>query len=248
MRPSELSFKLAKRLLETRLRDPDGGLPVHLFGQAQRMVRQWLDGDYLVAQGVPRAAVLYPQLAEQAVEFIYLACQRSVSDAKRIKAVLDPYNPAGSTRFVNFTTSKPVWDTDPRKCHVSHVVLDSDWEAELARVLEAHPRVLAYVKNQGLGFEVPYRDGAVPRRYRPDFIIRLDTGAPEPLNLVLETKGYRGTDAQLKAETMAASWVPGVNALAGHGRWAFFEFREVFVIEETFADLVHTLIDRSKAA
>lgn len=248
MRPSEMSFKLAKRLLETRLRDPDGDLPVHLFGQAQRVVRQWLDGGYLVAHGVPRAAVLYPQLAEQAVEFIYLACQRSVPGGQRIKAVLDPYNPAGSTRFVSFTTSKPVWETDPAKSHVSHVVLDSDWEAELARVLEAHPRVLAYVKNQGLGFEVPYRDGAVPRRYRPDFIVRLDIGATEPLNLVLETKGYRGTDAQLKAETMAVSWVPGVNALAGHGRWAFFEFREVFVIEETFGKLVEELMSVEVAA
>ncbi|KQP28814.1 DEAD/DEAH box helicase family protein [Methylobacterium sp. Leaf100] len=248
MRPSEMSFKLAKRLLETRLRDPDGDLPVHLFGQAQRVVRQWLDGGYLVAQGVPRAAVLYPQLAEQAVEFIYLACQRSVSAAQRIKAVLDPYNPAGSTRFVSFTTSKPVWETDPRRCHVSHVVLDSDWEGELARVLEAHPRVLSYVKNQGLGFEVPYRDGAVPRRYLPDFIVRLDDGRPEPLNLILETKGYRGTDAQLKAETMDVSWVPGVNALTGQGRWAFFEFREVFVIEETFAELVDKLVKEEIAA
>ncbi len=121
MRPSALSFELAKRLLEKRLRDPDGDLPVHLFGQANRVVREWLDGGYLVAQGVPRAAVLYPQLAEQAVEFIYLACQRSVSATQRIKAVLDPYNPAGSTRFVSFTTSKPVWETDPRRCHVSHV-------------------------------------------------------------------------------------------------------------------------------
>nr|WP_243934022.1 hypothetical protein [Methylobacterium sp. J-059] len=115
-------------------------------------------------------------------------------------------------------------------------------------MLEAHPRVLAYVKNQGLGFEVPYRDGAVPRRYLPDFLVRLDVGTPEPLTLVLETKGYRGTDAQLKAETMAVSWVPGVNALAGHGRWAFFEFREVFAIEETFGRLVDELTSVSAAA
>ena len=86
---------------------------------------------------------------------------------KGIKAVLDPYNPRGSTRFVGFNTTKDVYATDARKCHVDHVAMDSEWEGELARVVEAHPRVLAYVKNQGLQFEVPYRDGGVPKRYLP---------------------------------------------------------------------------------
>ncbi len=95
-------------------------------------------------------------------------------------------------------------------------VLDSDWEAEFARVAEAHPRVLAYVKNQGMQFEVPYRDGATPRRYRPDYIVRLDDGQDDPLSVVIEIKGYRRGDAQLKAETMRKLWVPGVNELPDH--------------------------------
>ena len=94
---------------------------------------------------------------------------------------------------------------------------DSSWEAELARVIERNPHVIAYVKNQGLNFEVPYRDGATPRRHLPDFIVRVDDGHDEPLNLVLETKGYRGRDAQLKAETMKTLWVPGVNNLGDMG-------------------------------
>ena len=52
---------------------------------------------------------------------------------------------------------------DPRKSHVNAVVCDSDWESELARCIERNPHVLAYVKNQGLQFEVPYRDGATCR-------------------------------------------------------------------------------------
>ena len=248
LRPSTISYHLAKRLLETRLRDPGGDLPVHLFGQAQRVVREWLDGGYLVAKGVPREAVTYLELAEKAVERIYLACQRSATGEQRIKAILDPYNPRGSTRFVNFTTTKTVYETDPTRCHVNYAVCDSDWEAELARVLERHPRVLAYVKNQGMQFEVPYRDGAVPRRYVPDFLVRLDDGRDDPLTLILETKGYRGGDAQLKAETMRTLWVPGVNNIGGFGRWAFEEFRDVFAIEESFARLVDGLVTERMAA
>ena len=52
--------------------------------------------------------------------------------------------------------------SDPRKSQVNAVVCDSTWEAELARVIERNPHVLAYVKNQGLNFKVLSRwgDGA----------------------------------------------------------------------------------------
>ena len=113
-------------------------------------------------------------------------------------------------------------------------------------MLESHPRVIAYVKNQALGFEVPYRDGSNRRRYIPDMIVRLDDGRgnDDPINLILETKGYRKGDAQLKAETMKTMWVPGVNRLGGYGRWAFEEFRDVFEIEAAFGRLVDGLLAR----
>jgi type III restriction enzyme len=240
-RPSELSFHLAKRLLYTRYRDPGEDPPMHLFGDLQRAVRRWINEGYLVAKGVPTGAILYTELADKAAELIFLACQRATAGEKRIKAILDAYNPKGSTRAVAFNTTKGVWTTAADKSHVSHVVLDSDWEAELARVVERHPRVLAYVKNQGMQFEVPYRDGAVPRRYVPDFIIRLDHGQAEPLNLIIETKGFRGQDAQLKAETMKTLWTPGVNNLGGYGRWGFAEFTEAYAIQDAFDRLVGEL-------
>ena len=71
-------------------------------------------------------------------------------------------------------------------------------------------------------------------------LVRLDDGhGPDDLlNLILETKGYRKGDAQLKAETMKTMWVPGVNNLGTHGRWAFAEFTDVFEIEAGFAKLI----------
>ena len=214
---------------------------MHLFGPLQRITRRWISEGYLAVEGVPIGAVLHAELADRACERIFLACQPTVAGNNQIKAILDAYNPSGSTRHVAFNTTKPTWTTAADKSHVSHVVLDSDWEAELARVLERHPKVIAYVKNQGLGLEVPYRDGSTPRKYLPDFIVQLDDGGEEPLNLILETKGYRGEDAQLKAETMKVFWVPGVNALGTHGRWAFEEFRDVYAIQDAFGRLAESL-------
>ena len=164
-----------------------------------------------------------------ACEKIQSAITETLKGDRPVKAILDAYNPTGSTCHVNFTTSKQErWKTDLRRCHINWVICDSDWEAEFCRVAEAHPRVLAYVKNQNLGLDVPYRMGGTPRKYLPDLIVQIDDGEAEPLNLIVEIKGFRGEDAKEKANAMRAYWVPGVNNLGTFGRWDFAELTEVF--------------------
>jgi len=247
LRPSEISFNLAKHLLYSNFRDDDGFPRQHLFPQIQRLARRWIDEGYLVTKGVPIGAILYLDQLARAANKIDIACTRGSEG--RMLAVLDPYNPAGSTRHVNFITSKPCWTTGarPPKCHISHVVLDSSWEEQLALTLENHPRVLAYAKNQALGFDIPYLDGGTTRRYAPDFLVRLDDGGDEPLNLILEVKGFRDEADKAKAETARDLWVPGVNALGGFGRWAFAEFTDWALMEEDFATLVERLMIRVPA-
>ena len=239
-RQSTIMFQLTQRLLYTKYRDPNEEPKLHLFGQLKRIVRAWLDGGYLRCRGgTYPAQVLYQEIADFACEKIKTAISAATVDTRPIVATLDAYNPTGSTLFVNFTTSKTTrWQTDPRRCHINWVVCDSDWEAELCRVVEAHPRALAYVKNQGLGLEVPYQFGMLKRVYLPDFIVQIDDGHADPLNLVVEIKGLRGEDAKQKATTMRTYWVPGVNHLGVYGRWAFAEFTDVFQIEAEFQALV----------
>ncbi len=217
MRHSSLVYELATYLLMNKYRDPGGEPRMNLFGQLRRVTRQWLDGGCLVCEGDTYPGLLkIKDLADMAAERIKAAITETLVGEKPVKAILDPYNPKGSTRFVNFTTSKETrWNTNgpPPKCPVNWVICDSDWEAEFCRVAEAHPRVRAYVTNQNLGFEVPYLMGAMPRRYLPDFIVQVDDARPDPLNLVVEVKGFRGEDAKEKANTMRAHWVPSVNNL-----------------------------------
>jgi type III restriction enzyme len=240
MRSSTVLFHLARHLLYNKYRDPGEEPKLHLFGQLKRITRQWLEGGYLKCSGGTfPAQLVYKEIADMAAERIKAAITETLAGDRPVKAILDAYNPTGSTAFVNFTTSKETrWQTDPRKCHVNWIVCDSDWEAEFCRVAEAHPRVRAYVKNQNLGFEVPYLMGATPRKYIPDFIVQVDDGRPDPLNLIVEIKGYRGENAKEKANTMRAYWVPGVNNLNRYGRWAFAEFTEVYEIEAEFGKLV----------
>ncbi len=243
LRDSTLLFHLTKRLLETKWRDPGGEPKLHLFGQLKRIARRWLD-QHLVCKGDTwPAQLMYLKFADMACERITQAIVARHLEERPVKAVLDPFNATGSTRHVRFATSKQLYRTDARKCHINHVVCDSDWEAEFCRVAESHPRVRAYAKNHGLGLEVPYRLGGEARIYLPDFILLVDDGRGDEdfLRLIVEIKGYRGEDAKDKKNTMDAYWTPGVNALGEFGRWAFAEFTDVYEIEVGFHALVENL-------
>lgn len=237
VREPTILFKLTQRLIETKWRDPGEEPKLYLFGQLKRITKQWLDTCLVCSGGTYPAQLLYQELADMACERITAGISRAFAGERPVKAVLDPYNPTGSTIHVNFTTTKRLrWETDARRCHVNWIILDSDWEAEFCRVAESHPNVLAYVKNQNLGFEVPYRYGSETRTYLPDFIVLLDDGhgADDPLHLVVEIKGYRREDAKEKKSTMENYWIPGVNNLKSYGRWAFAEFTDVYRMEADF--------------
>ena len=248
MRTATIAFNLTKHLLFTKYRDPGEEPRLHLFGQLKNIVRQWLDGGNLHCTGnTYPAQVLYREIAEMACERIKTAITETLQGENQIKAILDPYNPVGSSMHVNFTTSKALrWKTDARKCHINWIVCDSDWEAEFCRVAEMHARVKAYVKNQSLGLEVPYLLGSTQHKYLPDFIVRVDDGQEQPLNLVVEIKGFRGEDAKEKANTMRAYWIPGVNNLGQFGRWAFAEFTSVFEIDSDFDKLIESLVKQPR--
>ena len=246
-RLSTLLFYLTRRLLYTKWRDPGKDPKLHLFGQLKRITRQWLDGCLVCKGGTYPAQLMYQALADMACERITAAITRAEIDSRPVKAVLDPYNPLGSTVHVNFNTTRTSrYETDARRCHINWVVLDSDWEAEFCRVAESHPRVKAYVKNHNLGFEVPYRYLSEARMYIPDFIVLVDDGHGDDdlLHLIVEIKGYRGEDAKAKKDTMDTYWVPGVNHHRRYGRWAFAEFTDVYEIQSDFKARVEAEFNR----
>jgi len=249
VRHSTLLFHLTHHLVYTKFRDPGEDPKLHLFGQLKRIARQWLDTCLVCKGSTYPAQLMYRVLADEACNRINAAITKAHEDERPIKALLDPFNPTGSTAHVRFNTSKADrWETGgpPPKNHVNWVVLDSDWEAEFCRVAESHPRVVAYTKNHNLGLEVPYRFGSEVRKYLPDFIVRVDDGrGPDDLlNLVVEIKGYRREDAKAKKATMDAYWIPGVNNLETYGRWAFVELKEIYQIESDFEEKVRETFDR----
>ncbi len=127
---------------------------------------------------------------------------------------------------MDFDTIRATYKTRADKCHVSHVVADTEsWEQKMAQTLEDMEGVLSYVKNQNLGFLIPYTTNGDQRNYVPDFIVRIDDGqGPEnPLNLIVEVTGAKDRDKEAKVATAKTLWVPAVNNAGTWGRWGMIE-------------------------
>ena len=251
IRRATLLYHLTRRLLLTEWRDPNREPRLYLFGQLKAIARRWLDEHLVCEGGTHPAQLMLAELADVACRRITDGIVEEHRGTRPVTAVLDPYNPEGSTRHVRFTTSKRTrWRTDARRCHVDWAVCDSGWEAEFCRVAEAHPRVRAYVKNHGLGLETPYRFGAEQRRYLPDFVLLVDDGrGPDDLlRLVVEVKGYRREDAKEKKAAMETYWVPAVNRLGAYGRWTFRELTSVHGMETDLDAAVTAAFERTLAS
>ena len=241
-RHSTIAAHIAKHMIFEKLRDENEQPRMHLFPMAKRIVNQWLNEGHLECKsGTMPAQLLYRQLADEVADIIFGALTDQKGGQSIVRALVDPYNPVGSTMNVRFNTSKTTrfWPR-PDKSHINWIITDSSWEDQFAAVIEEHPKVYAYAKNHNLGFEVPYMMDGEARNYLPDFLIRLDT--EEPATLVVEIKGYRGHDAMLKAETMRNKWVPAVNRHGKFGRWGFIELREIHHFASALDDAIQKLL------
>jgi type III restriction enzyme len=244
LRTSTVYYFITKHLLYHFYKDTGDTPKLHLFNPLKEVVREWVENYLECKNGTSPGQLQYLELADIAAQKIQRAITFAQEGKKPIQAILDPYNPVGSTSHVRFmTTAKNRFTTDPRKSHINYVIYDSDWEAEFCRVLESHPKVIAYVKNHGLGFEVPYKFGSFNRTYFPDFIVLIANGEEGPIRLVVEIKGFKREDAREKKGTMEIYWIPGVNNLQEFGRWEFLELTGVHDMDPDLNQKIHEMLD-----
>jgi len=179
--------------------------------------------------------LLLVEYAHTAADKIYRAIVDSTPGVQTLLPILQPYDTLGSTNYVDFDTTRPVMVTDPEKCHISHVVCDTDsWEQKLAQVLEGMDEVESYVKNHNLGFYVPYTYEGEAHNCIPDFIVRLRApDGAQPLNLIIEVSGEPKPEKAAKVETARSLWVPAINNDGRFGRWAFLEISDPWDAKST---------------
>jgi type III restriction enzyme len=223
-RLQEVAFRIARRTLDRFFRTEDGDPRPWLFPQLVRIAADWLERCVVLKDGTFPQMLLLAEWEHHAAEKVYRAIVVGSAGEKRLLPILRPYDQIGSTRYVDFTTTKSVYPAG--KSHLNWLVMDSDWEAKVGQMLDELPEVRAWVKNQGLGLRIPYTLEGESAHYLPDLLVRIDDGGPEPLNLLIEVTGERKKDKAAKVETARSQWAPAVNNDGRFGRWAFLEITD----------------------
>jgi type III restriction enzyme len=228
-RPNEVAFLLAKLTLEKYFRDDDGNDKPWLFPQLLGIAKRWLTECVTLKDNTFLQLLLLIEFAHDASDRIYKAIVASTDGTAALKPILRPYDATGATRYVDFDTTRSVFATRADKCHISHVVADTDsWEQKMAEALEDMPEVTRYVKNHNLSFTIPYTLNGEERKYIPDFIACINDshGSDDLMNLIVEVTGEKKKDKAAKVATARTLWVPAINNHGGFGRWAFVEVND----------------------
>jgi type III restriction enzyme len=229
MRDQQLLYWITKWLLHFYYATDEGLPSFGLFNQLKMVAEKWYETRVrLVGEINPAYKRMLVFFNPKAVaDHIYRGISAgSTRDGN--ERVLPIWHPEkfGSTKYVQGQTSKPVYET--KKSHVNVVVADTQtWEQASAKALEELDAVDFYVKNEYLGFTIPYvaSDGE-ERRYFTDFVACCTTPAGQRVNLIIEITGANKKDKAEKRWYVEHRWLPGVNAVRekyDYPLWAFME-------------------------
>ncbi len=216
-RLQRLVFKAAQRAFE-QLQQQFKGQREYLLFQLVRLVEEFLASDKIAIpslfhQDPLRKRILFSLNIDLITQHLmqYVIEQNTL----QLEPVFDGERPIGSTRDMRTWYTTRIAEPTQHS-QISHIVVDSGWEKYAANVAETHPKVVAWAKNDHLGFSILYLWNGSKRKYIPDFLIRYESGK----TLVLEIKGEDSPQDQAKRMALD-QWVKAVNAHGGFGTWAW---------------------------
>lgn len=228
-REGDVINRLRVGLLKKYYVDAEGNEKYWLAPQLQRIAEQYVKNNVVLKD---RMVIGYLTVGDYFTGALTKIQQAIITENleqlgdKKLLPVLAPYDTTGSTRYVDFLTTKPVRETV--KSHVNYVVADTEeWEQGVAKKLEQMPEVISYVKNQNMGFTIPYEHEGAAHHYLPDFIALLEMPDKSKLNLLIEVTGKKDDKKKIKVKTARDLWVPAINNFEKFGNWAILEVQDI---------------------
>lgn len=235
-RTQRIIFEAARDVYDQMQKDWKGGKE-QLLAQLVRLVELFMRSDRIrilpalfFQDDLKRRLILTLNMTK-VVQHISAAIR--FENAEALEPVFDRARPIRSTGDMGtWYTGKPCERT--KRSHINFCVYDSSWEAHEAFELDRNPEVSAWVKNDHLGFEILYIYRGVVRKYRPDYLIRMNSGRL----LVLEVKGQDDEQNQMK-RSFLDQWVSAVNGHGGFGSWSSDVSRNPGDIKDIIAKHAH---------
>lgn len=224
-RDQEVIFWLTKELIKFHFSDNEGNPNFQKFNKLKSIVTEWYEKKVILLNIADQRykRLLFFEESKRIVDHIVRGINPDNNTTEHVRPVFNYYNKFSSTKYVNGNTVKAVYAT--KKSHVNYVVMDSDWEGIAAKTLEELPQVISYVKNQFLGFAIPYVKDGKEKNYFTDFIVQFKAKDGKVKNLMIEISGFSKDKAE-KKWFVENRWIPAVNAVKDkydYPEWHFLE-------------------------
>ena len=232
LRDSQVVYYFAHLMIREYYTSREHGQLFQKFPDIKRIVETWFNEQLEIIGGdgsleQKRLVMLWDYKA--VLGNIMEGVHQANADHEEVTAVLNYYNPEGSTSHVYRPTNKTVWST--QKSHVNYVIAeDNSWQQIATMTLDAMDDVEAWVRNQYLGLRIPYTVGDENKDYQPTFIVRV-----KGVNLIVECLDFDGDNSgnkEAKRHYLKNYWIPAANNLKTFGQWDLLEVRDVDQLEE----------------
>ena len=209
-----------------------------VFPDVVRILEEYVKRRVTFGNGVDRrelALQKYAQLVRERVRSGVFP-SASTKDAPLLP-VVNTFAETTSTEGVEDQTTRPTVSLIKSELNAAVVLSEgkggSIGEVRAIEVLEDLDAVFAFSPNmRRIAFQIPWEYQGHPRRYEPDFLVRMRGG----VNVILEIKGGKGEvhgeDEVLAKNAGAKKWVAAVNNAKKYGTWAFEICRELPKLRE----------------
>lgn len=193
------------------------------FQQIFKVVSEYIDKKLEIDADKKNYEVYKNILISLSTSKISSIIRQSINLSQNTKSypIPDPVNKFKITTVMTpWFTTKDTYTSPDMKSHISHLVQDSRWE-NIGKLLDNEVDDLeAWVKNDHLGFTIPYVHKGQLRSYFPDFILKFKGNR----YLMIEIKGKEREQDQTKWES-AELWCEALNS--DKDSWGEWKFRAV---------------------
>ena len=241
LRDSQVIYYFAHLMIREYYTSPEHGSQFQKFPDIKRIVEKWYKEQLEIVggDGSPEQKRLVMLWNYKAVlSSIMDGVHQANADREIISAVLNYYNPEGSTTNVYRPTNRAVWPTV--KSHVNFVIAeDNSWQQIAAQTLDSMDNVEYWVKNTYLGFRIPYSVGDETKEYQPTFIVKV-----KGIYLIVECEGFDGDKSgnkDAKRHSLKDYWIPAANNLKSYGTWDMLEVNDIDQLENLINEKIKEL-------
>lgn len=241
LRDSQVIYYFAHLMIREYYTSREHGQQFQKFPDIKKIVETWYNEQLEIIGGdgsteQKRLVMLWNYKA--VLDNIMEGVHKANTQDEVISAVLNYYNPEGSTIHVYRPTNRPVYPT--QKSHVNYVIAeDNSWQQIAAKTLDSMECIECWVKNTYLGFRIPYTVGDENKEYQPTFILKV-----RGINLIVECEDFdsdKSGNKEAKRHYLKDYWIPAANNLKTYGTWDLLEVRDIDQLEKLINEKIKQL-------